>query len=118
MPSSDLSTNMARVKEKRPFHEPPWPTQFKYPEGLILRGTIIKATKTRIFKKARPPYACRIELILWDKRGGKERNIRFVYARKTKGKWRFASQTTWCFDVETTWAAIQEAQHLGFFGRV
>lgn len=100
---------------KPPFHEAPWPIRFRYPEGRILDGKIVKATKTKIFKNTKPPYACRIELIVWNKPGGKETDIRFVYARKTKGRWVFASQTTWCFDVKTTWDAIQEAKRLGFF---
>jgi len=97
---------------KRPFKKPPCDVTFHYPDGMKKEGIVIAATETRIHSW-KVPYATRIELIQFN--GVKEKHIRFVYARQTKGKWHFASQTTWTFSVAITRAAIKQAEKAGLF---
>jgi len=105
---------MKRKLVERPFREPPCKVTFRYPDGHVLEGTIIAATKTRIHRWE-IPYASRIELIEFNRI--KEKHIRFVYARRVKRKWVFASQTTWTFSVSITRAAIREAEKMRLFTR-
>jgi len=100
-------------RTEHPFREPPCDVTFHYPDGNVKKGRVIDATRTRIYPW-KTPYATRIELIRFD--GIREKHIRFVYARLTRGKWRFASQTTWTFSVGITRSAIKEAEKIGFFG--
>ena len=100
---------MIRRKE-HPFKEPPCEVTFHYPDGKVKKGMVIDATRTRIHRWT-TLYATRVELIQFD--GVREKHIRFVYARRTEGKWRFASQTTWTFSVGITRSAIKEAEKIG-----
>jgi hypothetical protein len=95
-----------------PFREPPCEVTLHYPDGKERQGKVIAATRTRIYPW-KVPYANRIELIKFD--GAREKHIRFAYARQTKGKWHFASQTTWTFTVGITRSAIKEAEKIGLF---
>ena len=98
-----------------PFRQPPCEVNFHYPDGRPKRrkhGTVIAATKTRIHRW-KVPYASRIELIQFD--DSREKHIRFAYARRTKGIWVFASQTTWTFSIKITREAIKEAEKMGLF---
>jgi hypothetical protein len=105
---------MTKRGSERPFREPPCEVKFRYPDGHVLTGTVLAATKT-VIHRWKTPYASRIELIKFNRI--KERHIRFVYARRVKGKWVFASQTTWTFSVAITRAAIKEAEKMGLFDR-
>jgi hypothetical protein len=105
---------MKRKAVERPFRDPPCVVTWSYPDGHVLTGTVIAATKTRIHRWE-TPYASRIELIKFDR--VKEKHVRFVYARRVRRKWVFASQTTWTFSVAITRAAIREAEKMGLFVR-
>jgi len=105
---------MKKKEIGQPFKNPPCDVTFHYPDGKVKKGIVTDATRTRIYPWD-IPYATRVELIKFD--GAREKHIRFVYARLTKGKWRFASQTTWTFSVAITRAAIKEAERIGLFRR-
>jgi hypothetical protein len=101
------------TKEKeRPFRKIPCVVIFHYPDGRKRTGTVVAATRTRIHDW-KTPYATRIELIKFT--DDRKKHIRFAYVRRSKGKWRFASQTTWSFNVEITRSAIREAEKIGLF---
>jgi hypothetical protein len=104
-----LSDDMKGEREQ-PFREPRCEVTFHYPDGTEKKGIVIAATRTKIHRW-KVPYATRIELIKFN--DAKEKHIRFVYARRTKGKWHFASQTTWTFSIGITRAAIKEAEKAG-----
>ncbi len=106
---------MARIREPR------CRVHFKYPDGSIRTGWVIKATKPKIIKGELAEggdYAVRVELIQFD--DSKDKFIRFAYWRRPHGKkgdndWNWASQTTWVFGVDVTREAIKEAEELGLF---
>jgi hypothetical protein len=98
---------------ERPFRKIPCEVTFHYPDGTERTGMVVAATRARIHNW-RTPYATRIELIKFN--DDEEEHVRFAYARRSKGKWRFASQTTWSFSVGITRSAIREAEKTGLFG--
>ena len=101
------------VKNKLPgIRDPPKNTKFKYPEGVKIRGKVIKEVRKFKHGTVSGDYCMVIQLVEYP--DGKDR-VRFGYYRKKPGddKFRWASQTTYQAPVDFTQDLIKMAEKEG-----
>jgi len=91
---------------------PPKPTRFKYPEGTILKGTVIKEVGNLYETEDHGDYYFVIQLIDY---GDEEMYVRFGYYRKKPGgnKFGWGSQTTFHTDKDFANKLIKKAKNKG-----